>query len=204
MNFLKKIFGKRSSEPNLGEEKIVATNVLSGDNLPADEQFAINFTQNGGKFIYCTSELEIQHFFRNILMEIGVYVKISTPNESLVDFFEEHQSLFTDDVETANVYLTTCEYLITSMGGIMLSSSQLRQRRTSELPEIFIVLAKTSQMVKSIDEGMRGINLKYPKQKPTGLVTLRSFDENRTANDVMNYGGSYKKTYLILLEDLPI
>ena len=84
----------------------------------------------------------------------------------------------------------------------MLSSNQLKQKKTEELPEIFIVFAKTSQMVRDITEGMRGINLKYPKRKPTGLVTLRSFQENRSQNDIMNYGGTYKKTYLILLEDL--
>lgn len=196
MNFLKKIFSSKKDPYPQGK-------YFPTENLPADELFAVKFTENGGKFIYCTSELEMQEVFRSILKEIGVYVKINTPNELLKEMFIEHESLFIADSKEANVYLTDCEYLITSVGGVMLSSNQLKQKRTTELPEIFIVIARTSQMVKDITEGMRGINFKYPKRKPTGLVTLRSFKEGSGKNDVMNYGGSYKKTYLMLLEDLP-
>lgn len=200
MNLLKKLFSTRNSDI---KKESSQQGTISYENLPADEQFAIRFNENGGKFIYCTSDFEVQEVFRNILKEIGVYVKMSFSNDNLKMMFEEHESLFTSDYESSNVYLTDCEYLITSLGGIMLSSNQLKQKRTDELPEIFIVFAKTSQMVKDITEGMQGINSKYPpKRKPTGLVTLRSFKEDRNKNDIMNYGGTYKKTYLILLEDL--
>ncbi|ATA67630.1 hypothetical protein CGC48_02655 [Capnocytophaga cynodegmi] len=199
MNFFKKIFSTRNSE---SKKEVSQVNFIFDDDIPADEQFAIKFNENGGKFIYCTSDFEVQGVFRNILKEIGVDVKISYSNGSLKSMFEEYDSLFTSNIQDSNVYLTDCEYLITTLGGIMLSSNQLKQKKTEELPEIFIVFAKTSQMVKDITEGMRGINFKYTKRKPTGLVTLRSFKEDRNQNDIMNYGGTYKKTYLILLEDL--
>ncbi|ATA90057.1 LUD domain-containing protein [Capnocytophaga stomatis] len=199
MNLFKKIFSTRNSE---SKKEAPQVNSIFDDDLPADEQFAIRFNENGGKFIYCTSDFEVQGVFRNILKEIGVDVKISYSNESLKNMFEEYDSLFTSNIQSSNVYLTDCEYLITTLGGIMLSSNQLKQKKTEELPEIFVVFAKTSQMVKDITEGMRGINFKYTKRKPTGLVTLRSFKEDRNQNDIMNYGGTYKKTYLILLEDL--
>ncbi|CEN33617.1 LUD domain-containing protein [Capnocytophaga cynodegmi] len=199
MNFFKKIFSTRNSE---SKKEVSQVNSIFDDDIPADEQFAIKFNENGGKFIYCTSDFEVQGVFRNILKEIGVDVKISYSNGSLKSMFEEYDSLFTSNIQDSNVYLTDCEYLITTLGGIMLSSNQLKQKKTEELPEIFIVFAKTSQMVKDITEGMRGINFKYTKRKPTGLVTLRSFKEDRNQNDIMNYGGTYKKTYLILLEDL--
>lgn len=199
MKFFKKIFSTRNSE---SKKEVSQVNSIFDDDIPADEQFAIKFNENGGKFIYCTSDFEVQGVFRNILKEIGVDVKISYSNGSLKSMFEEYDSLFTSNIQDSNVYLTDCEYLITTLGGIMLSSNQLKQKKTEELPEIFIVFAKTSQMVKDITEGMRGINFKYTKRKPTGLVTLRSFKEDRNQNDIMNYGGTYKKTYLILLEDL--
>lgn len=201
MNLFRKIFSTKNSESNKDSDSGLPS--VFDENLPADEQFAIRFNQNGGKFIYCTSEFEVQQIFRNILKEIGVYVKMSYSNENVKKMFEEHESLFTSNIEMSNVYLTDCEYLITTLGGIMLSSNQLKQKRSEELPETFIVFAKTSQMVRDITEGMRGINQKYTR-KPTGLVTLRSFKENKSQNDIMNYGGTYKKTYLILLEDLSI
>ena len=73
------------------------------------------------------------------------------------------------------------------------------------MPETFIVFAKTSQMVRDISEGMRGLNKKYPmNQKPTGLYTLKNFTDDPEKSTVDTYGMKAKKTYLILLEDLPI
>ena len=175
------------------------------EQLPADEQFAMNFTKNGGKFIYCTTEIQVQEVFRHILKELGVYVKMSSnASHTIKTMFEEHTPLFTADIETSNVYLTDCEYVITTLGGIMLSSHQLRHKNINELPEIFIVFAKTSQMVRDIPEGMRGIKNKYPQQFPTGLITLQSFTDDPEKNSINYYGTSSKRTYLILLEDLPI
>ena len=37
--------------------------------LPVDEQFAINFKKNGGKFIYCVNPDEIYENFSHILKE---------------------------------------------------------------------------------------------------------------------------------------
>lgn len=198
MNFFKRIFNKDKKEAF--REHIVSRN-SPDENIPGDELFAMKFVENGGKFLYCTSELEVQEVFRNILIELGLYVKIYVTNDFLKKNFEEHESLFTPKIETSNVFLTDCEFLIASSGGIMVCSNQLKQKRTDELPDTFIVFTKTSQIVKDISEGMQGIKLKYPKRKPTGLLTLRNFKAT-SHNDIMNYGGSYKKTYLILLEDL--
>ena len=86
----------------------------------------------------------------------------------------------------------------------MLSSHQLKHRMINELPEIFIVFARTSQMVKDISEGMRGIKKKYINQIPTGLITLKCFSDDPDKSSIATYGTPSKKTYLILLEDLPI
>ena len=78
----------------------------------------------------------------------------------------------------------------------------MKHRKMNELPDTFIVFAKTSQMVK-IYLRMRGLNKRYPaNQKPTGLVTLQSFFEDPEKSSIATYGTSNKKTYLILLEDL--
>ena len=191
MNFFAKIFKRNNIEPP--------------QQLTEDEQFAMNFTKNGGKFIYCTSDLEVQEVFRNILKELGVYVKMSSNASPVInEMFEEHSPMFTSDIDTSNVYLIDCEYLITSLGGIMLSSHQLKHRKMDELPEVFIIFAKTSQMVKDIPEGMKGIKKKYIGHIPTGLITLQTFTDNPDILTISNYGTSSKRTYLILLEDLPI
>ena len=198
MNLFRRLFKRNDIKSEDEARKL-------NEQLPADEQFAMNFTKNGGKFIYCTTEIQVQEVFRYILKELGVYVKMSSNASHIIKtMFEEHTPLFTADIETSNVYLTDCEYLITTLGGIMLSSHQLRHKNINELPEIFIVFAKTSQMVRDIPEGMRGIKNKYPQQFPTGLITLQSFTDDPEEKTINHYGTSSKRTYLILLEDLPI
>ena len=53
-----------------------------------------------------------------------------------------------------------------------------------ELPEVFIIFAKTSQMVKDIPEGMKGIKKKYIGHIPTGLITLQSFTEKPDTQNI--------------------
>lgn len=196
MNLFRKIFKRETHAEKLRRKQ--------EEQLPADELFAQKFTENSGKFIYCTSEIEVQEAFRAILKELGLYVKMSSNASPTIEtMFEEHTSLFSFSIAESNVYLTDCEYLITSLGGVMFTSLQMKHRKMNELPDTFIVFAKTSQMVKDISEGMRGLNKRYPaNQKPTGLVTLQSFFENPDNNSIATYGTSNKKTYLILLEDL--
>ena len=177
MNFFKKLFGT----PTIQSQKELRR---TDEQLTADEQFAVNFTPNGGRFIYCTTDFEVQEVFRNILKELGIYTKISSNASPAINaMFEEYTTCFSADIETSNVYLIDCEYLITSLGGIMLSSSQ---------------------MVKDISEGMRGIKKKYINQIPTGLITLKCFSDDPDKSSIATYGTPSKKTYLILLEDLPI
>ena len=196
MNLFRKIFKRETHAEKLRRKR--------EEQLPADELFAQRFTEKGGKFIYCTSEIEVQEAFRSILKELGLYVKTSSNASPTIEaMFEEHTSFFSFPTTDSNVYLTDCEYLITSLGGIMFTSLQMKHRKMNELPDTFIVFAKTSQMVKDISEGMRGLNKRYPaNQKPTGLVTLQSFFEDPEKSSIATYGTSNKKTYLILLEDL--
>lgn len=86
-------------------------------------------------------------------------------------------------------------------GSVLFSSNQLKQKKINELPDIFIVYATTSQLVKDVGEGMRGINYKYKKKKPTGITAVQNFKEDHQ-DDFLNYGTCPKKMYLILLEDL--
>lgn len=43
--------------------------------LPTDERFMLNFKNNGGKFLYCEDNKELQEAFDNILLENDWYEK---------------------------------------------------------------------------------------------------------------------------------
>ncbi|ATA77769.1 LUD domain-containing protein [Capnocytophaga canimorsus] len=199
MSFFKKIFGSRNETSKSKEERGKYA-PAEQKKISADECFAIKFVENGGKFIYCESEIEIQQIFVNIIREIGIDARIATPSQQLVEMFGEFESLFVKNVDKANIYLTDCEYLLTDKGAILFSSNQLRQKKMKDLPKIFIVFAKTSQMVLDISEGMRGIKNKYRKKIPSGITALHNFKESQ--DDFLTYGTCSKKMYLILLEDM--
>ncbi|MDO5608227.1 MAG: LUD domain-containing protein [Capnocytophaga sp.] len=196
IRYIKGIF-KKSERP---EEDYRSKYTPDKESVLVDELFAIKFTQNGGKFIYCESDAERQQAFVSILKELGISTKIGFSDIQLKDIFDEYEHLFTQSLDAANVFMTDCEYLISNEGSILLSSNQLKQMTITQLPEIFIVCASTSQMVIDISEAMRSINAKYKKRKPSGITAIKNFGVNQ--DDFRNYGSCPKKMYLILKEDI--
>lgn len=198
MGFLKRIFGKKEVQKEQKQKE--------EEQIPPDEFFAIHFIKKGGFFIYCASEMEVQDTFRNILKELGVQIKMSgNPSEVIRQHFEDYLSFFEQNgVEDSDVYVTDCEALLTSSAGIMFSPAQLKHRKFEELPKIFVVFATTSQMVKDIHEGMKVLKRKNNLSAPITPLTLQNFTGKPDKNSIDTFGLNSKKTYLILLEDLPL
>ena len=96
---------------------------------------------------------------------------------------------------------TTCEYLISNDGSILISSNQIAEKKLKDLPKNFIVFASTSQIVQSIGEGLQGIKAKNKKNIPSNITTIKHFKVDEE-NNFLSYGSSSKNLYLILLEDL--
>lgn len=197
MNFLKKIFGSKSeSNPQEPQDSNLGS-------LPLDETFVNNFIQKGGKFLYCTDKDELLNNFRSISSEqnwesFKVY-KNDLLNE---EPFDINLEIKCDG--NSNVFLSTCEFLIGKDGTILLSSNQIGECKISKLPENFIVLARTSQIVHNKRDALRGINWRAKSVKPTNISTIKYFDLEKLSDDILNnYGHSNSKNlYLLLLEDL--
>ncbi len=173
-------------------------------NIPVDEKFTIHFKQNGGKFIYCTSEVEVSKAIKNIVEENSwqnepFYVM----NERLAEKFKKEPISFTQNSRKSEVFFTTCEHLIAQNGSILVCSNQLHEKKLNELPSNVVVFATTSQLVESIGEGLKTIKKKYGHKIPANITTLKHFkatEEN--SDDFLTYGSSTKNLYLLLLEDL--
>ncbi|SDS10533.1 LUD domain-containing protein [Christiangramia echinicola] len=169
--------------------------------LPTDERFMLNFKNNGGKFLYCVEDSEIQEAFDNILMENDWYeTECCCFDEKLKSKFEGFNLEFNKSAN-AEFYLSTCEFLVANDGSILISSNQIKERKLHELPANFIILASTSQLIDTIGEGLRGIKFKNKQQIPSNITTIKNF-ETQKEGDFMTYGSSTKNLYLLLLEDL--
>jgi len=169
--------------------------------LPTDERFMLNFKNNGGKFLYCETNEEVMDVFDSILLENDWYEKQACCfDQKLRDKFADYNLEFTKAGD-APFFLSTCEYLIANDGSILISSNQIKEKKLTELPYNFVILASTSQLVDAIGEGLRGIKFKNKDRIPSNITTIKNFENNKEG-DFMSYGSSTKNLYLLLLEDL--
>ena len=173
-------------------------------NIPIDEKFTIHFRKNGGKFLYCDSDLEISQALKNIVIENNWQNNpFFVLNPALEDKFSKEGVSFTKKVKESEIFFTTCEHLIAQNGSILVCSNQLKEKKLNELPSNVIVFATTSQLVESIGEGLKKIKKKYSNSIPANITTLKHFQANEeNSDDFLTYGSSSKNLYLLLLEDL--
>ena len=204
MGIFRKIFSSGSSKPSTSKKRRIedeSSRYMPEMNLPIDERFMINFKQNGGKFLYCDKEEEILAAFDNILLENDWYEKeICCFDLGLQHRFENFNLTYSQK-GTTTFFFSTCEYLIADNGSILISSNQIKEKKLTELPDNFVILAATSQIIKDISAGLKGIKQKNKNKIPTNITTIKNF-ENHKEKDFMSYGSSTKNLYLLLLEDL--
>lgn len=202
MSLFRKLFGKKSQniEENIPNQE--RGKYMPDIKLPVDERFTINFKANGGKFLYCEDMAEINESFNEILKENNwTDEKVFLIDDRLKDLFKNFNFKTTKKLSESAYFLSTCEYLISDDGSILISSNQIAEKKLRELPDNFIIYATTSQFVESIGEGLKGIKAKSQFKIPTNITTIKHFKSTED-KDFMSYGSSLKNLYLLLLEDL--
>ena len=203
MSLFRRIFSSKSKSDQKSKERHIEdrSKYMPEIDLPIDESFMMNFKRNGGKFLYCDSDEEVLDSFDKILLENDWYEKdVCSFDLGLEHKFSGFNLNFVKK-SSAAFFFSTCEYLIADSGAILVSSNQLREKKLTELPDNFIILASTSQLVKSIGEGLKGIKEKNRNSIPSNITTIKDFEPQKE-KDFLSYGSSSKNLYLLLLEDL--
>ena len=202
MSLFRKLFGPKSDnrrERVSGEER---SKYMPEIELPIDERFTINFKANGGKFLYCENQNEVNENFVNIIEENEWQEKqVMILDERLAEKFDGFDLKITKRSLDSKYFFTTCEYLIANDGSLLISSNQIAEKKLSDLPPNFVIFATTSQFVETISEGLRGIKDKNRDKIPTNITTIKHFKAEEDTN-FLSYGSSTKNLYLLLLEDL--
>ena len=202
MNLFSKLFSskKKKSEKD-AEETFAQSKYMPKEEIPVDEQFMLNFREKGGKFLYCDSLNEAFEIFDNILLENNWYeTDVSCFEPKLQNKFNSFNLNYVNS-ENSSFYFCSCEYLISNSGSILVSSNQLKEKKLNELPDNIIVVSYTSQLIRDISEGLKGIKNKPGKGFPTNITTIQLF-ETQKENNFLTYGSSAKNLYLLLVEDL--
>lgn len=201
MSLFRKIFGSskdsRNEIQNEGRGKY-----MPEIKLPIDERFTINFKANGGKFLYCEDIDEVNQNLNSIIQENDWKdKKVLLFDERLANKFKSFDFETSKNISDCTFFFTTCEFLISNDGSLLISSNQIAEKRLKELPPNFIIFATTSQFVETISEGLRGIKEKNRNKIPTNITTIKHF-KACDDKDFLSYGSSSKNLYLLLLEDL--
>lgn len=202
MSLFRKIFGPKSDSSHEQMHHDERSKYMPDIKLPVDERFTINFKANGGKFLYCVDFDEVDQNLRLILEENNWHnEKVLLLDERLGEKFKSFNLNTTKKPNESAYFLTTCEYLISNDGSLLISSNQIAEKKLKELPRNFVIFATTSQFVETISEGLRGIKDRNREKIPTNITTIKHFKASED-NDFLSYGSSSKNLYLLLLEDL--
>lgn len=195
MKFLKKIFKSfEEKQEDVLKEQPVA--------LSLDDSFVHHFIELGGKFLYCQNNKDVTTNLQNIFEE-NDWDTISTKNADLSPFIKTLNVKVKSEFNNELPFFTNCESLIAENGSILFSSNQLEDNRLATLSNNFIVFATTSQIVKSKDESLTDIKVRYGLDLPTNISPIKNYNPNATEDNFLNYGTSNSKNlYLLLLEDL--
>jgi hypothetical protein len=202
MSLFRKFFGKKSNQTEESIPNQERGKYMPEVKLPVDERFTINFKSNGGKFLYCENMEEVKESFNSILDENKWHNdKVFLIDKRLLELFKDFDLNTTKKISESSYFLSTCEYLISDDGSLLISSNQIAEKKLNELPDNFIIYATTSQFVENIGEGLKGIKEKSKATIPTNITTIKHFkaDDDK---DFLTYGSSSKNLYLLLLEDL--
>lgn len=169
-----------------------------------DLVFAHEFTQLGGKLVYCEGEIDLIEQLIILVEKIQIN-KIYVWEKKLQEIIEPYGFPFRKSLqgfEEIEASITSCEALIARSGSVLLSNASESGRRLGVYAPVHIVVAKTSQLVSETKDGLDLIRKRYGSEFPTMISTVSG--PSRTADIekrlVLGAHGP-KELYLFLLED---
>jgi L-lactate dehydrogenase complex protein LldG len=167
--------------------------------------FALNLNQVGGVFVYCENENTFAAYLNNLMLQ-KKWESVFTQDEVLFDLLasenipvENDPELFTEQ----KAGITRCDFLVARFGSVVVSSGLNSGRRAFAFPEIHLVFAKASQVVKEIKVALVGLKKKYADSFPSQVTLVtgpsRTADIEKTL--VMGAHGP-RELYVFMIDDL--
>lgn len=166
---------------------------------PLDLKFVKRFTESGGYFLFCETRDEVLNNLRNIHSEIRPRAFWS-PEPALMQVLENAQIPVAASAADADVMVTGAEALVAFTGGIMITDNQTGGMKASQFPAVHVALAKTSQLVDSLSDGMRRINSATREQRPQQIITLKG-KSDASVRQASADPNKHRELYLLLFED---
>jgi len=181
--------------------------IFTNSEEPIELQFAQNFVNVNGKFVFCEDENDFIQNFSSIVKDNkwdGVFCLEPLIKELLkkasIPFSDQENQLL-----NANIGLTFCECLIARTGSIIISSKQASGRRLPIYSNFHIVIAYTSQLFIHVKDGLKYIREKYNNQLPSMIATITGPSRTADIEKTLVQGAhGPKEIFVFLIDDTPI
>ena len=179
--------------------------IYASNNESLEINFAQNFTEAGGKFVFCLDYAECIDNLMYLAKE-NAWSEIfclEEPLRELLDIGELLHSSKPEDFSKLHACITTCEFLIAQTGSVVISSRQTSGRKTPFAFPLHLVVAFTSQLMNDIKETLKKLRIKYPAQFPSfiSIITGPSKTIAIDNNTIIGALGP-KEIYVFLIDDL--
>ena len=172
-------------------------------NETADVNFAQEFTKVGGVFVYCENESELRSALSALNAECNWHnVYCADPEfqfiltQAGVPFDSDEESL-----QSLNVGITGCEFLISRLGAIMVSSKT--SRRLNVYPEVHVVIAYVHQLVDDLKDAFEAVQLKYSGKLPSLLSVITGPSRTADIEKTLVMGSHGPRELCLLLVETP-
>ncbi len=198
-------FFQRLKSALLGEEPSGASEKKShySQAPEVDVRFAENFTQAGGYFAFCESNMELMENLHLLMNEKG-WTSLFSDDEHIDRMLRHahvpHKNLL--GLSECQARITPCEALIADYGLIMMSARTDKGRQLAACPKAHIMVAYTSQLAFNKDEAIGNIE-KLSGTKPSISYTmLGGPDSMQSSEEIHSLGACIpSELYLFLVED---
>lgn len=172
--------------------------------VPLNEEpsvkFAKEFTDLGGKFIYCENETEASNNIKS-LTDYFNWKSIFCNQSILIEQLNLAATSFpiTEDMVEAQVIITNCQYLIARTGSIIVLAKH-QSRKTTVFAPIHIVIAYAYQLKESLEEVINLPNIQSINSSMISIITgpSRTADIEKTL--VVGVHGP-KELYVLFIDN---
>jgi len=152
-----------------------------------------------GEVVVCNDKKELVDLLHSYLKDNkinNIYTFLPEFIEDLTDNGYNASKKFTDKIELS---ITACEYLSARTGTVIVSS-KVTGRRINIFAPIHIVIARKSQLVKDIDEGLDKLTEKY-KYLPSAISYITGPSRTADIEKTLIIGAHGPKKLIVFIEN---
>ena len=170
-----------------------------------DVNFAQEFTKAGGQFVYCEDENDLVSALSAMSAE-NVWQDIYCADAGLQYLLSQADVPFQSDNESFHdlkVAVTGCEFLVSRLGSIMVSSRQDSGRRLNVYPEIHVVIAYTWQIVPDLKDALAAMREKYANRIPSLVSVITGPSRTADIEKTLVMGAHGPRELYVFLTEAP-